>query len=256
MQICESYDVLSDPVKKRIYDNYGDYGLKNGVTDELGNKFKGYSYLRNADQIYDKFMENTNPFENLFELNGSDVYGSLLGDAYGGQNQPKPAAPKDIEITLKCSLQEFYNGSIKKFVYTRNEVIPNKRQPIPIEEELHVEVKPGFVDGQLLTIKGKGHEEFLHKRGDIKIKLVQDDTKCPTSYVRRGNNLIYTHCLTLEQALTSETIKICTLDDRIININLDQMITPQLIHQIEGEGMPILVKTTEEELENNLKTLS
>jgi len=34
--ICESYDVLSNPERRGIYDKYGSYGLYNGVTNEQG----------------------------------------------------------------------------------------------------------------------------------------------------------------------------------------------------------------------------
>jgi len=44
--------------------------------------------------------------------------------------------------------------------------------------------------------------------------------------------------MTLEDALQSRPFHIKTLDNRAININLDQMITPDLVYEIEGEGMP------------------
>jgi DnaJ family protein B protein 4 len=56
--------------------------------------------------------------------------------------------------------------------------------------------------------------------------------------LRRGDNLIYTHSLTLKEALTSAPICIHTLDNRDINVNLDQVITPQTVHKIPSEGMP------------------
>lgn len=58
--------------------------------------------------------------QETFELDGQDIYGSLLGDGYKAKNQLKPDSPKDIEMTLSCSLQEFYNGSMKTVKYSRN----------------------------------------------------------------------------------------------------------------------------------------
>ena len=36
-------------------------------------------------------------------------------------------APKDINITLNCSLYEFYNGSLKTFSYQRDKLLPDNR---------------------------------------------------------------------------------------------------------------------------------
>ena len=61
----------------------------------------------------------------------------------------------------------------------------------------------------------------------------------PSNYVRKGNDLIYTHRIQLCDALTSAPIKLITLDNRVININMDSIITPQTVHCVEGEGMPV-----------------
>ena len=44
--------------------------------------------------------------------------------------------------------------------------------------------------------------------------------------------------MTLEDALLGQPVKIKTLDGRVLLINLDQSITPQLVHKVPGEGMP------------------
>ena len=51
--------------------------------------------------------------------------------------------------------------------------------------------------------------------------------------------MIYTHKVTLEEALSSAPIMFTTLDGRRINVNLDQLITPQVCHLIKNEGMPV-----------------
>lgn len=47
-EICEAFDVLSDPEKKAIFDMYGEYGLKNGVTNSQGQTVGGYMFKLNA----------------------------------------------------------------------------------------------------------------------------------------------------------------------------------------------------------------
>ena len=79
---------------------------------------------------------------------------------------------------------------------------------------------------------------FTHKRSNLKVMLVEDQSLAQ-NYTRRENNLIYTHSMSLRDALASKPIQIQTLDNRTININLDTAITPQTVHMIPNEGMPI-----------------
>lgn len=99
-QICEAYDVLSNPERKAIFDLYGEYGLKNGVTNHLGEKIGGYIYLGNDDQIFEKVFTSSHPFLDDFELDGTDMYGGILGDGHRAKNQPRPDPPKDVELLL------------------------------------------------------------------------------------------------------------------------------------------------------------
>lgn len=42
VKLCEAYEVLSDPLMKRIYDKYGEYSLKQGVP-KGSDRFTGYT---------------------------------------------------------------------------------------------------------------------------------------------------------------------------------------------------------------------
>ena len=53
---------------------------------------------------------------------GADVQQSIFSDSFGGLNQPKPAKPTDVIVTLDCTLEEFYCGSIKQATYERKVV--------------------------------------------------------------------------------------------------------------------------------------
>ena len=66
---------------------------------------------------------------------------------------------------------------------------------------------------------------------------LQEDRK--SGFRREGNDLHYTHEITLEDALASKPVTMRTLDQRSLIISVDQTITPQLIHTVKGEGMPL-----------------
>lgn len=51
--------------------------------------------------------------------------------------------------------------------------------------------------------------------------------------------MIYTHKITLEQALLSQPVKFKALDGHTIIAAIDEVITPQTVKLVEGEGMPI-----------------
>lgn len=113
-QICEAHDVLSNVATKAIYDIYGEYGLKEGCVTPEGKKIGGGYFLKQEPERYfERVLSNTEFLLEPRALDGGDVQQSIFGDALGGLSAPKASAPSDIVVTVDCSLEEFYNGSIK-----------------------------------------------------------------------------------------------------------------------------------------------
>jgi DnaJ-class molecular chaperone len=76
---------------------------------------------------------------------------------------------------------------------------------------MEVEVKPGYSENTTLTYEQRGNEAEGHKPSNLVIHFKQ----AAHSFLKRKNNdLIYTHSVTLEQALLSEPVKIKALDGR------------------------------------------
>lgn len=89
----------------------------------MRSEFKGgYKFGGNTFEIFEKFFGSANPFVDEFDDDGRDMYGSMFGSAVGGLNYPEPEAPKDVEVVLKCSLNEFYCGCMKTFEYIRDKL--------------------------------------------------------------------------------------------------------------------------------------
>ena len=83
--------------------------------------------MGNEEEIFEKFFGSKEPLKTDFDISGHDTYGSLLGDAHGAKNKPRPNNPNDVVISIKCSMYEFYNGSSKQVTYTRDQILWNNR---------------------------------------------------------------------------------------------------------------------------------
>lgn len=157
-QICEAHDVLSNVQSKAIYDIYGEYGLKEGCVTPQGDRIGGGYFLRREPEKY--FEEILKTCDFLLEdraNDGSDVQQSIFADSFGGLNQSKQDKPADITITVDCTLEEFYNGSIKQIHYER-EIVQHDAKTKKMEPCIQqIEVKPGFSESSELVFKKKGH---------------------------------------------------------------------------------------------------
>jgi DnaJ-class molecular chaperone len=108
--IAEAYDVLSDAAKRAVYDQYGYEGLRDGVPDEAGNQ-AGYQYGNNGQDIFSSFFGTSNPFAD-FGFGDATPFASKLKKA-------GPIKPEPIVKELACTLEELFNGCIKKLKVTR-----------------------------------------------------------------------------------------------------------------------------------------
>ena len=64
-------------------------------------------------------------------------------------------------------------------------------------------------------------------------------------YVREGNDLIHTATISLSDALTGCEITLLTLDGRVLNIPINDIVSPVYEKRVKGEGFPITRKPGE-----------
>ena len=85
----------------------------------------------------------------------------------------------------------------------------------------------------------EGHDLVGQLSSDLIIRIKQEPA---TSFKRVGDNLIFTRQISLEESILAESFEITTLDDRVLFVSIDEIISPQTTTVIKGEGMPILTE--------------
>ncbi|WOK97260.1 hypothetical protein Cni_G05968 [Canna indica] len=264
-QISEAYEVLSDPQKRAVYDQYGEEGLKGQVPPPgAGGPGGGASFFsgggdgptsfrfnpRSADDIFEEFFGFSSPFGGMGGSSGvrggSRFHGGMFGDdmfgsAFGGggegasmyAQQPRKDAP--IENRLPCSLEDLYKGTTKKMKISR-EIVDASWKTMKVEEILTINIKPGWKKGTKITFPEKGNEAPNVIPADIVFII---DEKPHDVFTREGNDLIVTQKISLVEALTGYTVHLTTLDGRSLTIPVNSVINPGYEEVVPREGMPI-----------------
>ncbi|KAJ7541950.1 hypothetical protein O6H91_10G082700 [Diphasiastrum complanatum] len=252
-QISEAYEVLSDPQKREIFDQYGEEGLKGqvsppgaGVATSFAN-WGGSEFRfnpRNPEDIFAEFFGGSSgPFfagglgsrtaATGFSPFGrqNSVFRSFGAEPGGSSTGPRKAAA--IENRLPCSLEELYNGCSRRMKISRT--IADSSGSMPVEEMLTIDVKQGWKKGTKITFPEKGNEQPNVLPADVIFVI---DEKPHAVFKRDGNDLILTQKVSLADALTGCTVTLNTLDGRTLTIPITDIITPGYDKVVPREGMP------------------
>jgi DnaJ-class molecular chaperone len=191
---------------------------------------------KEPEKYFEEILKTTDFLLEDRANDGRDVQQSIFADSFGGLNQPKQSKPADITVTVACTLEEFYNGSIKQVEYMR-EVVQHDAKTKRLESCVQqIEVKPGFSESSELVFKKMGHQAAGHIHADLIVKFTQVDHAC---YRRVGHDLILTHKMSLQAAFEGTPCSFRTLDGRALTIAIDEQICPQTCKLVEDEGMPV-----------------
>ena len=71
------------------------------------------------ENYYEEKLQSTDFILDDRAVNGADAQQSIFADSFGGLNQRIAGAPNDVVITVECTLEELYNGSVKQVEYRR-----------------------------------------------------------------------------------------------------------------------------------------
>lgn len=246
--ISNAYEVLSDKEKRRTYDQFGEAGLKEN--------FKGFNQ-QSADDIFKNFFGNSDPFN--FHFNQEFTFSN--------RRKQERRLPEEINYDLNCTLEELYNGTLKKIKINKRYQDPSTRIIQNKEKILEIYIKKGWKQGTKIKFPGEG-DELLNKLPQTIVFIIKEIKH--NSFTRDKDNLKIHTNLSIEESLCGFKKNINFLDGTSFNLIVDVCSPPEGIHIIQNKGMPkkdgnfgnlevhykiIFPKILTQEQKNNFKTL-
>jgi curved DNA-binding protein len=215
-QINEANEVLSDPEKRKKYDQYG----KDWQHAEQ------FQQAKESQQRRGNFNER---FSEDFSGNDfSDFFTSMFGDASGFRQRQTKFRGEDYEAELQLNLIDAYK--------THQQILTVNGKNIRIT------IPAGIENGQRIRVKGHGGSGINGgPNGDLYITfhIIND-----TEFKRNGNDLYKTVDLDLYTAVLGGEIMIDTMDGKI-KLNVKPETQNETKIRLKGKGFAVYRKEGE-----------
>ena len=275
-EISEAYEVLSDPDKRSVFDRFGENGLRgqaNGEGDSFtygggnGQTFRTFSFTSNdARDTFSRVFGEEGPFADFFSSGGFPFgrggqfgyqnFGTRGGfggnttfhnhihrsespmDTDFGMNFKKKAKLQDppIEREIFLSLDELFNGCIKRVKITRKVLNADGVSQRHEEKIITINIKKGWKQGTKITFGNEGDQYPGRIPADI-VFIIKDKTDDKFSR-DNSNNVIYTAKISLRDALCGSSLTVPTLSGKMVRLELNEVIKPGTIKRLNGYGLP------------------
>jgi curved DNA-binding protein len=218
-EIAEANEVLSDPQKRKQYDQLGSNWKQyqdSGFGEARGQRPRGgYTYQGDASEFF-----GGGGFSDFFEsFFGNGRRSQRTTDDFGFDSPES-----DLAGEVPISLEEAMHGT-ERIIDLQG-------------EKIKVKIRAGAYDGLKLRVKGKGLKGQSGKAGDLYLTVTVE--KHPT-FVRKENDVHMNARIDVFTALLGGKMEIAALSGKI-NITINEGTQNGKIVRVKGKGMPVYGK--------------
>jgi len=205
-KVNHAFDVLSDPKKRKLYDEFGEEGLRDGFDAEKVRAYKQWSSQQGAGggggggrgaRLEDLFGGNA--------PQGTD-FSEFLGDIFtrGGRRSRGPTPGADLQASVTIDFASAVRGTM---VELRTQGASAESEP------LKVRIPQGADDGSRVRITGQGAPS---QNGGPPGDLLLDIQVSPHAFFRREDDDLHLDLpITVVEAMRGGKVKVPTVDGAV-----------------------------------------
>jgi DnaJ-class molecular chaperone len=239
-EVNEANEVLSDPEKRREYDELSNYYQQHGRVPgasgyrraEGGPGGGTYQYRTMNEEDMSDLFGGQSPFSDFFEQFFGGGGGFAPGATGGrtrtaGRAQPRATVGRDVESTIEVTLGEAYTGATRVFE------LP---QPDGTTKRIEVKIPPGVDNGSRIRIAGQGSQGTAGRGNLYLVVRVLPDPR----YTREGTTLRTRVDVPLAVAMLGGEVQLQLPDGRRIMLRIPEETQNGKSIRIREKGMPQL----------------
>jgi molecular chaperone DnaJ len=247
-EINEAHEVLSDPEKRKKYDQFGDNWQYADQYEKAGAGGAQWSSNRGGGAYtsydYGDIGDLGSIFENLYQGFGTGSFGTR-----------RQAKPKSVQHTIDVTLEEAYQGTVRTIQLQTEELCPACRGTgrssrmrgkactscggaggFARTKRLEVKIPPGVTDGSKIRLSGQGGIGADGSKSDLELIVKMLPNKL---FERKGDDLYTDVPVPLLTAILGGEIELPTLKGKVV-LKVPPETSNGNVFRLVGKGMPHL----------------